>query len=162
MTAATRLLAGVALAAVAACGSGGPSTTPVAPPSGPTPSASEPARFVSATLGGVPLRLEVADTENAREVGLMGRDAVPPGTGMLFRFPAPSRDRFYMFHVAVPLTAVFVTGGAVTYVAQMPPCPLADPRACPTYGPDSAYDEVVETAPETLASVRVGDRFTAA
>jgi len=39
----------------------------------------------------------------------------------------------------------------------MPPCELDEPQDCPTYGPDEPFDTVVETAPETLPDVRVGD-----
>ena len=169
MRPAARLVLPVLL--VAACGG---SSRPAAPPPRPAPSVSGSAPSVSgsasvgqrlpdvvdARLGSLELRLEVADDEHERSVGLMGRASVPAGTGMLFRFPGPVRDRFYMFQVPVPLAAVFVSAGAVLAVVQMPPCPLSDPYACPTYGPDSPYDTVVETAPATVAAVRAGDRLT--
>jgi uncharacterized membrane protein (UPF0127 family) len=110
-------------------------------------------------LGGVELRLEVADEPAERAFGLMQRDSVPPGTGMLFRYDAPVRARFYMYDVVVPLTAVFVRDGRVVSSVVMPPCELAEPDDCPTYGPDEPFDTVVETAPETLPDVRPGDRL---
>ncbi len=115
---------------------------------------------VDAVLDGVELRLEVADTPQERATGLMRRESVPPGTGMLFRFDEPSTARFYMYDVPVPLRAVFVRDGVVVGAVLMPPCPESDPRACPTYGVDSPYDTVVETAPETLPDVQPGDRLT--
>lgn len=121
------------------------------------PPASAPDERVSATLDGVDLRLEVADDPAERAVGLMGRTSVPPGTGMVFRYEAPVQARFYMFRVTVPLKAVFVREGTVVSAVVMDPCPLTDPAACPTYGPDAPYDTVVETAPETLPDVVVGD-----
>jgi uncharacterized protein len=115
---------------------------------------------VDAVLGGVPLRLEVADEPGERAVGLMGRTEVPPGTGMVFQFDAPVSTKFYMFQVPVPLTAVFLRDGEVVHVAQMDPCEDTDPQACPLYGPDGQpFDTVVETAPETLPDVGVGDRL---
>jgi uncharacterized membrane protein (UPF0127 family) len=150
---------------VAACGGSPPVSgrAEAPPPAAATPSlptSQHLSDVVTARLGAVPLRLEVADDEQERDIGLMGRTEVPAGTGMLFRFPGPSRDRFYMFHVPVPLAAVFLSGGAVLDVVQMPPCALSDPRACPTYGPAQPYDAVVETAPATVAGVRAGDRLT--
>lgn len=121
------------------------------------PPASAPDERVSATLGGVDLRLEVADDSAERAVGLMGRTSVPPGTGMLFRYEAPVQARFYMFRVTVPLKAVFVREGTVVSSVVMDPCLLTDPAACPTYGADAPYDTVVETAPETLPDVAAGD-----
>lgn len=115
---------------------------------------------VEARLDGVQLDLEVADEPHERAVGLMGRDEVPPGTGMLFEFEQPVRTSFYMFDVPVPLTAVFIRDGVVVHVAQMPPCTEDDASRCPLYGPDEPFDTVVETAPETLPDVVPGDRFT--
>ncbi len=121
------------------------------------PSASEDRATV--TLGRVgAVRAEIADTPDERAVGLMGRTSVPPGTGMVFLYDAPSTGRFYMFHVPVPLTAVFASEGRVVGVVEMAPCPLSDPAACPTYGPDEPFDTVLETAPATVAGkVAMGD-----
>ena len=114
---------------------------------------------VQAVLDGVELELEVADTAQERAVGLMRRESVPPGTGMVFRYDEPSTGRYYMFDVPIPLRAVFVRDGRVVSTVVMPPCGLDDPVACPTYGADGPYDTVVETAPETLPDVAPGDAF---
>ena len=114
---------------------------------------------VQAVLDGVELELEVADTREERAVGLMRRESVPPGTGMVFLYDEPSEGRYYMFQVPVPLRAVFVRDGRVVSTVVMPPCALDDPSACPTYGADGPYDTVVETAPETLPDVQPGDAF---
>lgn len=112
---------------------------------------------VAATLDGVDLVLEVADTQEERAVGLMRRASVPPGTGMVFRYDAPNQGRFYMFMVPVALQAVFVRDGRVVSSVVMPPCRETEPQACPTYGADGPFDTVVETAPETLPNVAPGD-----
>jgi len=112
---------------------------------------------VTAVLDGVDLTLEVADTPQERAIGLMGRESVPPGTGMVFRYDAPSQGRFYMFMVPIPLQAVFVRDGRVVSSVIMPPCRESEPQACPTYGADGPYDTVVETAPATLPDVAPGD-----
>jgi uncharacterized membrane protein (UPF0127 family) len=114
---------------------------------------------VAAVLDGVALELEVADTREERAVGLMRRESVPPGTGMVFLYDEPSTGRYYMFDVPVPLRAVFVRDGEVVSTVVMPPCEADDPAACPTYGADGPYDTVVETAPETLPDVQPGDAF---
>lgn len=114
---------------------------------------------VQAALGGVELELEVADEPQERATGLMGRTEIPPGTGMVFLFDEPVTSSFYMFQVPVPLTAAFVRDGVVVGIEQMAPCSERDPAACPLYGPDEAYDTVVETAPETLAGLQVGARL---
>jgi uncharacterized protein len=157
-----RLAGGLALVLMCGCsGDVGPQPQPQPQPS-PSPSPAVGQRIdetVDAVLGGVPLRLEVADEPDERAVGLMGRTEVPPGTGMVFRYDEAVPVQFYMFQVAVPLTAVFLREGEVVSVAQMPPCEQTDPRACPVYGPDEPIDTVVETAPETLPDVKPGDRL---
>lgn len=128
--------------------------------SGEVPAAAPADDRVRGTLDGVRLVLEVADTEAERAVGLMRRTSVPPGTGMVFRYDAPTEGRFYMYDVPIPLRAVFVRDGAVVFNVVMPPCEKGlAPQDCPTYGPDEPFDTVVETAPETLPDVQIGDRL---
>ena len=137
-----------ALVLLAGCSSDDPAPAPEAPDD-----------RVRATLDGVDLLLEVADDPQERAVGLMRRESVPPGTGMVFLYDEPVQHRFYMFDVPVPLRAVFVRDGRVVESLLMPPCELDVPQDCPTYGPDEPYDTVVETAPETLPDVQPGDRL---
>lgn len=114
---------------------------------------------VRATLGGVELELEVADTAEERAYGLMERTSVPEGTGMVFLYDTPSEGRFYMFDVPIPLTAVFVRDGRVVSSVVMPPCEQSRPQDCPTYGADGPFDTVVETDPATLPDVQPGDEL---
>jgi uncharacterized membrane protein (UPF0127 family) len=115
---------------------------------------------VRAVLGGVELRLELADEPAERAFGLMQRESVPPGTGMLFSYDRPVVTRFHMFDVPIPLLAVFVRDGRVVSSVLMQPCQLDQLQDCPTYGPGEPFDTVVETAPETLPDVVPGDRLT--
>lgn len=147
----TRWLLLPVLLSTAACAGAGP----VAPAAtGPATAATVEVRVGRAA----PVRAEVADTAEERAVGLTGRTAVAHGTGMVFRYPDAIIGRYHMFRVPVPLTAVFAREGRVIAVVDMPPCTQAVLEACPTYGPDIAFDTVLETAPETLRGlVRAGD-----
>lgn len=149
-----RLAAGVLLLALLGCS--GEEEPVDAAPSG---SASPAVETVRATLGDVELELEVADSPEERATGLMRRQEVPPGTGMVFTWDEPVQSKFYMFDVPIPLKAVFVSEGEVVFSVVMPPCTEPAPGDCPLYGPDEAFDTVVETAPETLPDVEVGDRL---
>ena len=60
---------------------------------------------------------------------------LPAGQGMLFVFPQPRPERFWMKNCLIPLDMVFMDdAGTIRYVADHAPICTADP--CPTYGPD--------------------------
>jgi uncharacterized membrane protein (UPF0127 family) len=54
-------------------------------------------------IGEQTLQLELARTPNARETGLMHRESLPSGEGMLFVFEHPQPQRFWMKNTRIPL-----------------------------------------------------------
>lgn len=94
-----------------------------------------PALARTVCIRGVCFEAEVAVTAEERSRGLMHRDSLPPGRGMLFVFPAPGNHRFWMKNTLIELDIVFVgADGRVLSVAERaPPC-RAEP--CPLYGPE--------------------------
>ena len=65
---------------------------------------------------------EVAATADERAEGLMYRESVPDGTGMLFVFPDVSVRSFWMANTYVPLDLAFLDAGFnVVDVVQMQP-----------------------------------------
>lgn len=145
-----------ALAAVAllltGC-AGGPAERPAEQPAG------LPDGRAVGVLDGTKLLLEVADTEQERAIGLMGRTSVPVGTGMVFRYDGLSEGRFYMYRVPIPLRATFIREGKVVSTVVMPPCRLEVPGECPTYGAAGPFDTVVETDPAVAPDPQPGDPF---
>lgn len=105
-----------------------------------------------------PIALEVADDAAERRVGLMGRDTVPAGTGMVFVYDEPVTNSFWMGNVEVTLSIAWVLDDEVVGVAEMAPCPAAD-DSCPRYSPGTEYNLAVETTGGTFteAGVRPGD-----
>ncbi len=64
------------------------------------------------------LRLELACTPDARAHGLMGREEVPEGTGMLFDFGTTRRVAMWMKDTPHPLDMLFLdAAGRVRFVA---------------------------------------------
>jgi uncharacterized membrane protein (UPF0127 family) len=152
--------AGVGVLALALASAGRDRAAPPAmgdpAPGGPAGTATY--RLVPA--GGRPLtvRLEVAADPAARARGLMGREQVPPGSGMVFLYPTDVREAFWMKDTLVPLSIAFVAAdGRVVSVAEMTPC-RADP--CPTYQPAGPYRYAVELGAGAFpaAGVGAGDR----
>jgi uncharacterized membrane protein (UPF0127 family) len=102
----------------------------------------------------VTVRLEVAADPASRARGLMEREQVPPGTGMVFLYPTDVAEAFWMKNTLVPLSIAFVAAdGRVVSVAEMTPC-KADP--CPSYAPAGPYRYAVELAAGSFGAAGVG------
>jgi uncharacterized membrane protein (UPF0127 family) len=69
-----------------------------------------PARVIIHSKSGLAVfDVELALDEPSQERGLMFRKEVPPGTGMLFVFPAESPHVFWMKNTLVPLDMLFIS-----------------------------------------------------
>lgn len=61
--------------------------------------------------------IELADTPQDRSRGLMFRENMPRGAGMLFVYEQPQRASFWMKNTLIPLDMIFVdASGTVTHV----------------------------------------------
>jgi uncharacterized membrane protein (UPF0127 family) len=56
----------------------------------------------------VDVRVEIAETQQLREVGLMCRRSLDPDAGMLFVFEDQTRDPFWMKNTLIPLSIAFM------------------------------------------------------
>jgi uncharacterized membrane protein (UPF0127 family) len=173
-------LCALALLAAAACGGddedaappsttipgAGETTTEAAPPtttedeeepeepSGPT--------AVIATAGGeeVVVRVEIADTDEERQVGLMNRGSLPEDAGMIFLFDEATSSGFWMKNTLIPLSIAFMgDDGTILAILDMEPCG-ADP--CEIYEPGVSYTSALEVNQGAFSDwgVAVGDVLT--
>ncbi|MGQ0669668.1 MAG: DUF192 domain-containing protein [Actinomycetota bacterium] len=104
------------------------------------------------------LEVEVADTDEERRRGLMGRDHLAPNDGMAFVFDEPVSSGFWMKDTLIPLSIAFWNErGRIVAILDMDPCE-ADP--CPVYEPGIAFVGAVEVRQGLfeLRGVKVGDR----
>lgn len=84
----------------------------------------------------------VADDQELRQQGLMHREELAPGAGMVFLFPDDSEGGFWMKNTLIPLSiAFFAADGDVLAVLDMEPCE-EDP--CPSYDPGVSYRGTLE------------------
>lgn len=103
---------------------------------------------------GAVYRVEIARTPEEQAQGLMFRESLPAGSGMLFLFSDLLPHKFWMKNTMIPLDMIWMDGaGRVVFVsANTPPC-KADP--CPSYGPDVPAVSVLEIAGGQAAKERV-------
>ena len=139
------LLAGALAVITVACG--GADDTPSRPPS-------------TVTFDGkdAVLHVDIADTPQEQEKGLMGVETLPADEGMAFVFDVHTDSTFWMKDTLVPLSIAFVDdSGRVIGVRDMQPC---DSDPCPTYGIDRPYVLAIEANLGWFAEagIEVGDR----
>jgi uncharacterized membrane protein (UPF0127 family) len=100
--------------------------------------------------------VEIADTEAAREKGLMFRKELPEGQGMLFDFHRDQDVAFWMKNTYIALDLIFIQGdGRILHIAENTE-PLST-RTIPSGGPVRAVLEVIGGTAEKLG-IAPGDR----
>ena len=100
--------------------------------------------------------VEIADTEAAREKGLMFRKKLPDGQGMLFDFHQEQDVSFWMQNTYIPLDMIFIRGdGRILRIAENAE-PLST-KLIPSGGPVLAVLEVIGGTAHRLG-IAPGDR----
>ena len=173
-----RRLAVLALAlALVACGgeeSSGPATTiegesqPATSnqPTNPEPATSEPedagpvVLLETAAGSDIVVRVEIADDDQERQVGIMNRESLPDLGGMIFLFDDDVSGGFWMKDTLIPLSIAFADAdGTILRILDMEPCE-ADP--CEIYDPGVSYRSALEVNQGAFAEwgVAEGDTLT--
>lgn len=71
-------------------------------------------------IGVYRIQAEVADTPQAREVGLMNRTNLPSNSGMLFIFEQKAGHCFWMNNTKIPLSIAFIADdGKIVNIEEM-------------------------------------------
>lgn len=79
------------------------------------------------SINGIKLTVELAVTEAQKEKGLMFRERVPDGTGMLFVYYEDRPLKFWMKNTKVPLSIAFIASdGTIIDILDMQPYSLAE------------------------------------
>ena len=70
----------------------------------------------------VVVHVEIADTIESRQLGLMFRPSMPPDAGMLFDFQGDTTGGFWMANTILPLSIAFITAdGTIIDIQDMQP-----------------------------------------
>jgi uncharacterized membrane protein (UPF0127 family) len=135
-----------------------PPTTTEAPPT--TEEQTGPVVVIETEGGEVEVAVEVADSPEEREVGLMDRESLPAEAGMLFVFDEDHAGGFWMKNTLIPLSIAFADAeGTILGILDMEPCE-ADP--CDIYDPGVPYRSALEVNQGAFESwgVQAGDRLS--
>ncbi len=107
-------------------------------------------------VGGTIVMVEVADGPEERARGLMFREGLGEGEGMLFVFERDGLHPFWMKNMRFPIDIVWLDsdGRVIHLETDVPPCPGPP---CPLYTPRVSARYVLEVGANS-ARVRLGDR----
>jgi uncharacterized membrane protein (UPF0127 family) len=112
---------------------------------------------------GSEVRAEVMIRPVDMQRGMMFRNELPRGRGMLFIHSKPGPYTYFMYNVRIPLDIVWMDTNrrVLEIAANVPPC-KTNASACPTYGGRYASQYVLELGAGEAArnGVKVGDTLT--
>jgi uncharacterized membrane protein (UPF0127 family) len=146
----------LAVLALAACAQTRATPGPV-----PNPSLDLPQGNLTVAGSGGPelsLHVQIAQTAQSRERGLMGVKKMPDQVGMAFLFGEPTSTGFWMKDTLIPLDIAFWDGKArIVATSTMTPCTA---ESCPVYQPATTYVGSVEMNAGLLAArgIKTGDK----
>ncbi len=94
------------------------------------------------------VNVELANTPQARELGLMFRKSLKPDAGMLFIFPTESTHSFWMKNTEIPLDILWINADKRIFYIQRnaPTCKSLDAaqKNCPMYIAEEPAKYVLE------------------
>lgn len=88
--------------------------------------------------------VEIAETPETWERGLMERASLDQNAGMLFIFPDVAPRAFWMMNTLIPLDMLFIDVHRRVINIQENALPCAAPRLCPTYNSTAPAKYVLE------------------
>lgn len=127
----------------------------------PLPFLSQRANTKVLTINNTDLKVEIADTQEARGRGLGGREKLPANGGMLFLFANEERYPFWMKGLSFPLDFIWIKGDTVVDITpnvQAPQVGQAD-ETLPIYTSKVPVNKVLEVNAGVIEklNIKVGD-----
>ncbi len=111
---------------------------------------------------GFQVRAEVMTHPQDMMRGMMFRESLPAGRGMLFVHSRPGKYSYWMYQVKIPLDIIWLDAGGriVEMSADTPPC-KTKASECPHYGGSRDASMVLELPAGSIArhNLRIGSRL---
>ena len=87
-----------------------------------TPAVAQALELVPLRVGGIEIRVEIADDADERQRGLMYRESLEENQGMLFVYPEQRTLGFWMKNTLIPLDIAYIDReGRIVDIQQMEP-----------------------------------------
>ena len=108
-------------------------------------------------LAGTRYQVELAQNDETRARGLMFRDQMDTGSGMLFIHDFEEPQAYWMKNTRIPLDILYFDTGRklVTQQRDVPPCSAGD--ACPIYPSNAPARYVLELNAGQAAKLKLQD-----
>jgi uncharacterized membrane protein (UPF0127 family) len=101
----------------------------------------------------IEITAEIASTLQQRETGLMNRKSIGDAEGMLFIFPEPEVQSFWMKNTLIPLDLIFIEENfSVVKITYAVPCAN---QLCPGYSSDLPVKYVLEVNGNLTKEMRI-------
>lgn len=100
-------------------------------------------------------QVEIAQAAEQQRDGLSGRDHLPPGTGMLFRFGSHSPQQVWMAGMNFPIDIAWIADGKITAIDTLSTCTTAE-DACRRWSSPGPVDCLLEVPAHSLDAITVG------
>lgn len=119
----TRLLASLVVTVLVCCACTKQASTEAAPPEHTLPTEAQPHLATTKLwLGPAEVTAEIARTRRQIETGMMFRTNIAENAGMLFVFPGPSKQGFWMMNCPLPLSCAYINPeGIIEEIHHMEP-----------------------------------------
>ena len=103
------------------------------------------------------VKVDIADSNTERALGLMYVEELDWDKGMLFVFDKPSIYKFWMKNTKIPLDIIWIDNSSeIVYIYNAEPCKIEE---CPSFGPDidAIYVLEVNSGYSQLHNISIGD-----
>ena len=111
---------------------------------------------------GAKILTEIKATDADRAQGMMFRDSLEEGRGMLFVHERPGQYGYWMFNCRIPLDIIWLDSSKtiVEMSPDTPPC-KTEAAQCPSYGGKQTSQFVVELQAGSIArhGLKIGDKI---
>ena len=101
-------------------------------------------KSASAEIASQKFKIEIADDDKERQLGLSKRKSLNQDAGMLFIFPEKKKYSFWMKDTQIPLDIIFINDGKIVHIVKNAPPQAGKQGTLPIYTSPADANQVLE------------------